>query len=196
MNVTGLEFFEDLVKIHVDQNNTTDKYPKMRSLLERVCKDLTSEESIQFSNLFSRLNYVCDKKNLDKRKKFQINTLRVNANNVLHSNFKPSNEEYLQDLKTLSNVLSHFYNIKIPSELNSVLPKTEYNRTKRTQGKKYNRIRVEFFSKDNEFIYAFDEESPTEEPIKIKYNIYGINEEFNSTIPKLLKGRQLNLVDV
>lgn len=192
MNVTGLEFFDELWENHKNGIN----YPKMRSLLERACKDLTSDENIQFSNLFSRLNYVCDKTKLDRRKTYQINTLRINANKVLHSNFSPTEEEYLQDLKALSNALSHFYTVKIPVELNSILPKTEYYKPKQRQGKKYERIRVEVSSTDDDFIYAFDEESPTEEPIKIKHHVSGINEEFNSTISKLWKGCQLNLIDV
>lgn len=196
MNVTGLEFFDDLVEVNNGQNSTTDKYPKMRSLLERACKDLTSEENIQFSNLFSRLNYVCEKTKLDKRKTFQINSFRINANKVLHSDFKPTSEEYLQDLKAFSNALSHFYNVAIPTELFSLLPKTDYYKPKQRQGKKYGRIRVEVSSSDDDFIYAFDEQNPTEEPIKIKHHVNGINEEFNSTISKLWKGSQLNLIDV
>lgn len=196
MNVNGIEFFDDLIEIHNEQNSTADKYPKLRSLLERACKDLTANESIQFSNLFSRLNYVCEKTNLDRRKTFQINTLRINANNVLHADFKPTQEDYLQNLKALCNALSHFYGIDIPKLLSDILPKTEFYKPKQRQGKKYDRIRIEVSSTDEQYIYAFDEENPTEEPIKIKHHISGINEEFNSTIAKLWKGCQLNLIDV
>lgn len=196
MNVNGIEFFDDLIEIHNEQNSITDKYPKLRSLLERVCKDLTVNESIQFSNLFSRLNYVCEKTNLDRRKTFQINTLRINANNVLHADFKPTQEDYLQNLKALCNALSHFYNIAIPETLATILPTTDFYKPKQRQGKKYDRIRIEVSSTDEQFIYAFDEENPTEEPIKIKHHVSGINEEFNTTIGKLWKGCQLNLIDV
>jgi hypothetical protein len=196
MNVNGIEFFDDLIEIHNERNSTADKYPKLRSLLERACKDLTANESIQFSNLFSRLNYVCEKTNLDRRKTFQINTLRINANNVLHSDYKPTQEEYLQNLKALCNSLSHFYGIDIPRTLSEILPKTDFYRPKQRQGKKYDRIRIEVSSTDEQYIYAFDEENPTEEPIKVKHHVSGINEEFNSTIAKLWKGSQLNLIDV
>lgn len=43
MNVTRLEFFDELWENH----NNGVNYPKMRSLLERACKDLTSDENIQ-----------------------------------------------------------------------------------------------------------------------------------------------------
>lgn len=196
MNVTGIEFFNDLIEIHNQQNSITDKYPKLRSLLERVCKDLTKNESIQFSNLFSRLNYVCENANLYRRKTYQLNTLRINANKVLHSNFNPTQDDYLQNLKALCNALSHFYCIDIPPILIAILPNTDYYIPIQRQGEKYDRIRVEVSSTDDNFIYAFDEENPTEDPIKIKHHVLGINEEFNSTIEKLWKGCQLNLIDV
>jgi hypothetical protein len=196
MVANGIEFFNDLNEIHIEQNSISEKYPKLRSLLERICKELTANESVQFSNLFSRLNYVCEKTNLSRQKTFQINTLRVNANNVLHSDFKPTQEDYLQNLKALCNALSHFYSIDIPDVLSSVLPKIEYFKPKHRQGKKHDRIRIEVSSTDHQFIYAFDEENPTEEPIKIAHHVPGINEEFNSTIPKLWKGCQLNLIEV
>ena len=196
MNTIGLEFFEDLMEINSELNSTTDKYPKMRSLLERICKNLTSKERIQFSNLFSRLSYVCDKTKLDKTSTFQINTLRINANKVLHSSYKPTSEEYLQDLRALSNVLKHFYDVEIPPDLKSIFPKNEYQRPKQKQEETYDRIRIEVSTTDSDFIYGFDEKNPTDEPIKVRYNVNELNQEFNPTVLKLWKGCQLNLIDV
>src|SRR4051812_25112310 len=109
MNVTGVEFFDQLSELHHQSNTIKDKYPKLRSLLERVCKDMTAGDTIQFSNLFSRLNYVCKKTKLPPRRTYQVNTFRVNANNVLFGDFNPAEEDYLQDLKALCNAVSHFY---------------------------------------------------------------------------------------
>jgi hypothetical protein len=74
MNITGLEIFEELLEIHNEQTKVPDKYPKMLSLLERACKELKSQENIQFPNLFSRLNYVCQKFQLDKWKTYLVNS--------------------------------------------------------------------------------------------------------------------------
>lgn len=196
MNIKGLEYFEELIAVHNRQIDIKDKYPRLRALLERACKDLTADENIQFSNLFSRLNYICDKKGLDKRKTYQINTFRINANKVLHAELSPTKEVYLQDIKALSNAISHFYSVSIPAELSTVLPKTDRYQPQKRQGKKYDRIRVEVSSTDGDFIYAFDEDNPTEDPIKIKYNVPGINDEFAQTVASLWKGCQLNLIDV
>jgi hypothetical protein len=183
--------FEELIEINNKKCSIVEKYPKMRYLLECVCKDLTLTDNIQFSNLFSRLDYICEIKRMSKRRKFQIHRFRVNANKVLHSRYEPTEEEYKQDLEALCNAVSFFYKIDIPSALSSIFSKTQDKSPLLRKFKKYDRIRVAVESVDNQFIYAYDEDCATEEPIKIKYSI-----DFNETIEHLWKGCQLNLIDV
>jgi hypothetical protein len=197
MQSTGIEFFNEVFEYHTDSNDIKAKYARLRSLLERVCKDLTSTDSVQFSNLFSRLSFVCTKTGLDKRKTYQINTFRINANNVLHSNFSPTRQDYLQDLKALCNAISHFYETEIPGEIFEELPTTEiFKPSVRPKGQRIERIRVDVERWDDSFIYGFDEDHPTDEPIKIKHHIEGVNVEFNLTVNNLWKGAQMNLIDV
>lgn len=197
MSAKGIEFFDELIEYHHDTNDIKAKYARMRSLLERITKDLTAEDKVQFSNLFSRLSFVCTKTGLDKKKIYQINTFRINANNVLHSNYSPTSEEYLHDLKALCNAISHFYSIEVPKELFQLLPTKDYFKpVSRPKGKTQSRVRVEVERWDDTFIYGYDEEQPTDEPIKIKHHINGVNTEFNDTFLYLWKGCQLNLIDV
>ena len=197
MSAKGIEYFDELNEYHNDSNDIKAKYARMRSLLERICKDLTVNDSVQFSNLFSRLNFVCTKTGLDKRKTFQINTFRINANNVLHSNFSPTSEEYLRDLKALCNTISHFYSTDIPKDFIEILPTRDYFKpSSRPKGQKQPRIRIEVQRWDETFIYGYDEEHPTDDPIRIKHHLSGINTEFNTTISNLWEGCQINLIDV
>lgn len=196
MKITGLEYFQELIDCHNESNSIKDKYSRIRSLLEKVCKEITSNESIQFSNLFSRLNYVCEKTGLAKVDTYRINTLRIHANKVLHAEFNPTKEEYLLDLRALCVALSHFYKIAIPQYLLDEIPNSAPYKPYIRKSEKQLRIRVEVSSTDNEYIYVFDEEYATENPIKVKYNIPGVNEEFNPTVSSLWKGCQLNLIDV
>lgn len=200
MNINGLEFFDDLIEIHNEQNSITEKYPKLRSLLDRICKDLTANESIQFSNLFSRLNYVCEKFNFNDYHKYWINTFRINANKVLHREIRPNGEcPYNSDLKALCDFGRICYDLPIPTNLVEVTNGYEQCRAQKPGVRRNEiipRIRVNVSDWDSQYIYANDEENPTEEPIKIKHHVSGINEEFNSTIAKLWKGSQLNLIDV
>jgi len=197
MKPTALEYFNEIIESHTSDSTVIEKYPKLRYLLERVCKDLTTNESVQFSNLFSRLNYVCDKFNLPGRKKYQINTFRIHANNVLHNGYLPTKEEYLQDIKSISLAISHFYSIPVPAALSEIFPQTDQIRSfERIKGNLHQRIRVEVISFDEQYIYVVDEDSPSETSIKVKHHVAGINEEFNSLIKYLWKGAQLNLIDV
>lgn len=197
MTATGVEFFEELNEYHNEGNDIKAKYARMRSMLERITKDLTATDSVQFSNLFSRLSFVCTKTLLDKRKTYQINSFRINANSVLHSNYSPTYEEYLHDLKALCITISHFYSTDIPKELLQILPTEDFFKPSlRPKGQKQSRVRVEVERWDDTFIYGFDEEHPTDEPIKIKHHLNGVNTEFNNTISNLWKGCQLNLIDV
>ena len=63
---TAFEYFDELLEIHTTENTIQTKYSRLRILLEKVTKDLTRKESIQFSNLFSRLSFACEKQSLPK----------------------------------------------------------------------------------------------------------------------------------
>jgi len=196
MNRKGEEFFGELMEYHNGQGSPAEKYPRLRGLLERVCRDLTLEETTRFSSLFSRLNFVCKKTRLDRRRTWQINCFRVNANAVAHGGLRPSEEEYLQDLKAFSHILAHFYNLPVPAELARQLPLKDHYDRKRITGTELPRARVEVISVDEEFIYVQDEDTPTEDPLKVRHHVRDINEEFNPTIALLKEGSQVNLLDI
>jgi hypothetical protein len=194
--IKGILFLENIDNI----NNSTDeivvKYLKMRSLLEQVCYDLTQNYRIQFTNLFSRLDYICEIKKMKKRDKYKINRFRINANNVIHSKYEPSEEEYRQDLKALCTAISFFYGTEIPHTLNSIFPKNELIINSPRRNKKVCRIRVSVLSIDDMYINVSEDENPTEEPIKVKYNVKDVNDEFNETVNRIWPGCQLNLIEV
>jgi DNA polymerase III delta prime subunit len=196
MRITGVDFFSDLSDIHNNPLTYKDKYPRLRSLLERLCKNLTSEEFIQFSNLFSRLNFICSKTKLDKIKTSQIHSFRINANRVLHSDYSPTELEYLHDLKALSNAISHFYSVDVPIEIQTILPEDNIQRAKPSHVKEHARLRVVVENFDDDFIYFYAEDNLSDELLKLKHHVPGINEEFNTTISNLWIGCQLNLIDV
>jgi hypothetical protein len=197
MDLTGAVFFDELLAYHHAKTTLKDKYTRFRLLLERACKSITAGEQVQFSNLFSRLNYVCQHTGLDARATYRINTFRIHANHVLHNDFDPKGEDYLQDLKALCDAFSHFFNMPVPAALQELLPATEvYKPRHRSRDIRHDRIRVVVISNDEDHIYAFDEETPADEPIRISCKGAEIKEAFGPTIAVLWKGCQLNLLDV
>jgi len=195
MNLTGAEFFDELSSYHYEQNTIKEKYVKMRSLLERACKQLSSNEHIQFSNLFSRLNYVCNKTDLAPRKTYRINTFRIHANKVAYEGFNPGQEEYGHDLKALCEALSHFFRTPIPHDLHSQLPATDLYTPRPRERNIHARVRVEVLRTDAEYIHGYDEDHPTEHSIRIRHNTDQLK-EFSATVSRLWPGCQLNLIDV
>ncbi|WP_298733358.1 AAA domain-containing protein [uncultured Chitinophaga sp.] len=194
---TGAVFFDELLVYHQANNTLKDKYTRLRLLLERVCRNMTAGEHMQFSNLFSRLNYVCRQTKLNPRATYRINTFRIHANSVLHNDFNPTEEDYLQDLKAICEVISHFYGIPVPAALQPLLPEADvYKPQHRRRDIRHERIRVTVLSNDEQYIYAFDEETPADVPIRICHHTTEIKEAFGPTIAVLWKGCQLNLLDV
>lgn len=196
MNVNGLEFFDDLLEMHTAPNSLAGKYARLRALLERACKDLTAHEPVQFSNFFSRLNFVCGKYHLEGRLAFRVNTFRVHSNEILYRHNMPDEATYLQDLKAVCQALSHFYEVPIPDNLQVFLPVVDLYLPHHTAHQHVDRVRVELVSVDEQYLYVVDETHPSEDPIRVRYGVDGVNDAFNETITQLWTGCQLNLVEV
>lgn len=112
--IIALEFLEELESIHKDEISPLSvKYPQLRTLLEKVSKNLTQTTSTQFSNFFSRLVYVCNMYNVDRA----IHGLRITANKVLHEGFKPNEDDYKSHIALFAGFLKVVYAINVPEAL-------------------------------------------------------------------------------
>ncbi|NJI73210.1 AAA family ATPase [Sphingobacterium kitahiroshimense] len=112
--IIALEFLEELESIHKDEiSSLSVKYPQLRTLLEKVCKNLTIDSSTQFSNFFSRLVYVCSMYNVDRA----IHGLRITANKVLHEGIKPNEDDYKNHIAFFAGFLKVVYAINVPEVL-------------------------------------------------------------------------------
>jgi hypothetical protein len=202
--MTGIAFFNEIIEYHSEQVSLNSKYSKLRWLLERVCKEITAGEPVQFSNLFSRLNYACKKKGLDRRRTYQLNTFRINANKIQHGGWQPSASGYLQDLKIISETISYFYDTAIPAELLRILPENDVLAPKeKLTGKRFQRIRAFVRDITADTLFCEFEEFANDELYKVKTNVdaetfrgyYG-NREFESTFKHIWAGASVNLIDV
>ncbi len=198
----AIEFFDDIIEIHQKENLTyNEKYIKFRFLLERICAELTKNNRIQLTTLFSKIDYLSNKHKISKKERWQLNNLRVNANNTIKQKKEISSGEYYFAIKILSYSISTFYNTSIPNILQQLFHKaTEPKYNKQFIGDKIDKIRVTIdkIDFDKEIIYCQDENKIYGDygNIIVKYNVENINTEYNSSIQLFKEGQQLNLLDI
>jgi superfamily I DNA and/or RNA helicase len=197
MQTTGFEIFDEIIEIHQsDRLEIRDKYARLRSLLERVCKETTANDKVQFPSLFSRLNFVCTKLGLNRELTYSVNGFRINANKVLHNSKHISKDEYLRDLKGLCEAMCHFRGVQIPSELKSEFVQGDIALPeKRKKGADYKRIRAIIKSVNGDCIEFVDEDKP-EDIKKLKNRRTEKGYPFKETIEALWEGAEVNLIDV
>ena len=193
----AIEIFDEIYDIHISKGITNqDKYTRLRIVLEKVCKDLTRYESIQFSNLFSRLSFIIERTNLDKRKKYQIHSFRITANKVLYEGLCPSENEYLTHLKGLCEVIGHFYKATVPLLLAECFPAQEYFTPKKFKTNiVLKKIRVEVVEIKDDYFICNQEFIESENNIIVRINVPGINDKY-TCITGIWEGAQLNLLNV
>ena len=112
-----MNLFDEIWQYHQSALALTEKYSRLYSLLDRMCKQLTAGYGTDFSNLFSRLYALCRHTGL---KRTAIERFRMNARQVMRGEMIPDEETYLYDLKDLCEAVSHFYQTKIPAFLSAV----------------------------------------------------------------------------
>jgi len=186
----AFEYFDELFKIHAAENTIQTKYSSFRFLLEIITKDLTKDVSIQFSNLFSRLSFVCEKLLLSKN----IQALRICANKVLRNNYLPRPQEYESHLKYLSEFIAQVYKVFVPNQLLKLYPNAEYkplpkNKPTTTRLKK---LRVEIATIHADKLICIAANSEADEYITVKF------EKLNTftSITDFWNGAQLFLVNI
>lgn len=189
----AFDYFAELFEVHTDENIPIHlKYTQLRTLLEKITKDLTSTETLQFSNLFSRLSFVCDKFKVSRN----IHSFRITANKVLHENIRPSNEEYQTHFKYLSEFISSTTNFAVPEEVKKLYPTKEFRRAKsETILTRLDKIRVEIIEKQGGYLICDTEENEGEDYIRVCINESDVNSVFKS-VDDFWIGAQLYLVNI
>lgn len=186
-------YFDEVFEVHSDKNIPLNlKYTQLRTLLEKITKDLTLNEVLQFSNLFSRLSFVCDKYNTTKK----IHGFRVTANNILHDNLKPTEDQYFTHLKYFCEFISSAYKVAVPEDLKKLYPKIEYQTPKTvSKNTRLNKLRVEIIEVRGDSLLCNPDTNQNEDYITVKIKEAEINDKFTS-VDDFWKGAQLFLVNI
>lgn len=188
--MTGNELFEEINYYHTSDLSIHEKYIRLYALLDRLCKQMTETSTADFSNLFSRLHYVCNRHHVPSK---AIEIFRIHGKRAQQSRkFPLTEEDYRYDLKALCELVSRLLAEPIPSALLHDLPdQWRALPTAAYQSEQRKRMRVVALRWDNDFIYVHDEAYPTDEPFPVI-----CPEQFGSLHELLFEGAQLNLLAV
>lgn len=198
MEQEGKENYELLVAIcQLEEKEWATGYRLMRELLERLCRSQLEGESLQMTDLSARISYVATKVNLSVSEQNRLHTFRLTSNAVLNRRTKPEQDKLLRDAKTLAFFNRKLVGEEIPKALIQLLPQADATYLLAPPSvERKQRMRVCYQGADEHYLYVTPLDEIAEAPLRVRYNLPEINEEFAETCQLLWPHAQLNLLDV
>lgn len=197
MSQTNLKIYNDIISeieaVDLSDIKLREKYIQLKRILERFCKDITRNESLQFPSLFSRLVFISQKYNLPKELERNLQNIRVKGTFLLRDeqNIVKRNQ-YEAALETVKILAAKVYGIDAVTDIVSQpMEDSDYPKNQNTD---YIRIQVIGIDRDREIITG-EAKDFEEQIIHVRFNVKGINDVFNPTVKKLWVGAQLNLLN-
>jgi DNA replication ATP-dependent helicase Dna2 len=197
----GTLFFNDLRKVIKHPKYTIqERVEGFYELLKRVFIEVTRDEKVLFTTLFSRISFASHQFKISKQTRFFIHHFRMKGKYLFRS--KKIAEKELEEvyyplgLKALAEAIAHLYGVEIPEDLQKELPPKGFYKTNPVEVKSFReKVRVVVFANDEEKnqLLVQDQQGVGEE-IRVQYNIPERNENFNPTIRALKKGFDLPVV--
>lgn len=172
-------------------------YRQLRELLERLCRTQIPDSSLQMTDLSARINFVASKAGLSVVEQNRLHTFRLTSNAILNRQAEPQRELLLRDAKTLAFFVKRLTGEDIPTELYRLLPRADATYIVAPPAReRVRRMRVCFQYADETYLYVLPVDAVTDEPLRVRYNVPQINEEFAETCRLLWRHAQVNLLDV
>lgn len=198
MKSEASEYFDILLSLcQIDEIPFQLRYKQLRDLLERVCRDQMQDGNLQITDLSARINYVASKAGLSIGEQNRLHTFRLTSNAILNHEVEAERDKLFRDIKTVSFFIRKIYSEDIPASLYKLLPQADATYIIAKPGVRVvERMRVSFRYSDLDFLYVTPLDLITEEPLRVRYNIPQVNDEFNETCAQLWEFAQLNLLDV
>lgn len=187
-------YFEEIVSLYINRtNDLRKKYSYLRRLFERLCKQLTSEEPFAFSNLFSRLDFLCERERMDAQMAGRIRLFRIRANRVCSKKIAPSESQWNEDVWSVLDVTAFFFHCTLPAFLEKQLPTRSISTIETMRPVTFHRrIRVRFLHRKNRVWWVNVENEARMQPVEVVVD----SDAFDGTAALLWNGAQLNLLNV
>ncbi|WP_373846462.1 AAA domain-containing protein [Bacteroides heparinolyticus] len=192
------EYYELLLTVCKEETLSPNVcYRRMRELLEQLCRTQMEDGSLQMTDLSARISFVASKVGLTVAEQNRLHTFRLTSNAVMNRRLEPQRESLLRDAKTLAFFIKRLTGEDIPSELYGLLPQADATYLIAPPARqRVKRMRVCFQYSDETYLYVLPVDAVTDEPLRVRYNLPRINEEFAETCRLLWRHAQINLLDV
>lgn len=172
-------------------------YKQLRDLLERLCRGQMQGQSLQMTDLSARISFVAARTGLSVGEQNRLHTFRLTSNAILNREAEPTEENLLRDAKTLAFLVRKLSGEEIPGELYRLLPRADTTYLVAPPAReRIARMRACFQYADERYLYVVPADRITEEPLRVRYNVPQVNDEFAKTCELLWRHAQINLLDV
>lgn len=182
----GNLFYQELRKVteRLEQQGLEELY----RLMGNIFIEVTQKERLQFTTLFSRIVYVSQTFQLDKRLQLHLHHFRKKAK---ESFLKPDHTDTehlsLQGIQVLARLIKSLFEVDYPDYIAQLLAKQIEWQIQPVDIEAFQaKMRAVITHEDRakELLIGYVEENPSE-PVYIQYNIPEHNEHFNPTIQQL-----------
>ena len=187
----GTRFLEEILAIQSSNKPITSKYLDIKRVVEVLAFEWTKNESLQFSNLFSKLSFICNTYKVSTK----IHSFRATVKKIETASYQPEELEYYTHLMYVSEFIASLYEVMTPSELMYFFPAKAYYSNKINTRKRIKKMRVQIIEIKMDCLICDYEELSDGEYITVRIDEDGINERFKSTA-NFWVGAQLNLLNV
>jgi len=186
----GNHYLKEVLNIQQSLKPIESKYLDLKRLVEIISFELTKNETIQFSNFFSKLSFICNQYGISTK----IHSLRIVSEKITKDKYQPSEHEYYTHLKYVAEFIAAIYDILIPSEIVYFFPEKEYYTNKTFSRNRIKKLRVQVIEIKRDCLICDHEDNETDEYITVQIDEDGVNEIFKSTKDFWI-GAQLNLIN-
>lgn len=175
-------YLTDIQEVSISESALNDKLFELKKLLERLTKELTCDESIQFSNLFSRIVFLAQKHRIPNWLEWQLQHLRVRTKEIRKKKEKLTETEYQQHERALINFLKLLSGNEASWDEGLTLPPQPIGKERTL------RVQVQAVDKEKAEIRCLSEKYPGT-AVTVR------SDALNSPIDHFWEGAQLNLID-
>lgn len=171
-----------IISIEADRAPLHQKIRSLFTLLDLYMEELLKDERIHFTTLFTKLSYLCLKYKISRKLVYFSHLHRKNLELLDENN--ANEEKYVIAKYVLIGLITEIEHCSLPSNLKKLWIQPKYEASKRTNTtEKLNFARVNIFEyiENEHILIGFNEAIPDEE-VRIKMNVLGKNDDYNSLL--------------